>query len=43
MPAKAATRRKIQRFGTTAMRRKTATRLTLATIVSMFGVALARA
>jgi len=43
MPAKAATGRKIQRFGTTAMSTKTDTRMTLARIVSIFGVAFLRA
>src|ERR1700757_1781339 len=43
IPAKAATGRKIQRFGAKAMSKKTAIRLTLARIVSMFGVAFVRA
>jgi hypothetical protein len=42
-PARAAIGRKIQTFGTTAISKKTATKIPLARIVSVFGVALARA
>jgi hypothetical protein len=43
IPAKAATGRKIQRFGAKAINKKTVIRMTLARIVSMFGVTFLRA